>query len=128
METTPETNSNLAEAAKRVGQRLLALWDNRVELLTVELQEAQERARLAVFLGAGAGVLALLAGMAATAAIAVAAGRFLLVALVILAVLYAAGAVILVFKLARLWRDWEMLSGTQDQLRKDRECLRKRLG
>jgi len=128
METTPQANSNLAESAKRMGHRLLAVWDNRVELLTVELQEAHERARLAVFLGGGAAVLALLAGMAATAAIAVAAGKFLLVALIILAVLYAAGAFILVFGLARLWRDWETLSGTQDQLRKDRECLQKHLG
>jgi uncharacterized membrane protein YqjE len=127
METPPETEADLAGAAKRVAWRLLAICHNRAELLMVEMQEERERARVIVFLAAAVAVLGLLAGITVTAVIACAAGSHIFTALIILAILYTVGAVFFYLKLAQLKRDWETLPGTREQLEKDRECFEKTL-
>jgi uncharacterized membrane protein YqjE len=51
----------------------------------------------------------------------------MLIALILLAILYTAGAVVFYLKLDNMKRDWEPLAGTREQLQKDRECLEKTL-
>jgi uncharacterized membrane protein YqjE len=127
METPPETDSNLADATKRVVWRLMAIGHNRIELLMVEIQEERERARIVIALAAAMIVLGLLAGITVTAVIACAAGEHYLVALIILAILYSGGALLLYFKLSNLKQQWELLAGTREQLEKDRACFDKTL-
>jgi uncharacterized membrane protein YqjE len=128
METPPENEVNLADTMKRVTQQLIATCDNRVELFIVELQEERERLLWAIGLTLCVVAFGLLAGMTLTAVIAITLGRhFLIAALIILTLIYAAAAALLCIRLARLQRNWETLSGTLDQLRKDRECLEKQL-
>jgi uncharacterized membrane protein YqjE len=127
METAPETNSNLADATKRVGWRLLAMAHNRAELLMVEIQEERERAQLVIFAAAGIGVFGLLAGITITAAVACAAPDHVLLTLSLLAAFYTGAAAFCYWILARLRREWETMPQTREQLRKDRECLEKKL-
>lgn len=124
MSATSARLSQLTDRTKRVGGRLLAIVENRVELLTVEVQEERDRLMQALLLALGLGVLGLLAGVALTAAVAVLFWEHSpLVALLILGALYAGGAACLYARLRRMLRDWETLPATLDQLRKDRECV-----
>lgn len=125
METT--SDSNLADATKRIACRLMAIGHNRAELLMVEIQEERERVRVMIFMAAAMAILGLLAGMTITALIAVAAGSHYLAALGILAVIYSGGAILLFLRLRRLGKDWEAFPATRDQLEKDRKCLEKTL-
>jgi uncharacterized membrane protein YqjE len=127
METPPETEFNLAGATKRVAWRLLAICHNRADLLMVEIQEERERAQMIVFLASAIAVLGLLAGITITALIACAAGSHVVLALIIMSVIYTCGAVFFYLKLSNIQKDWESLSGTRDQLEKDRECFEKTL-
>jgi uncharacterized membrane protein YqjE len=129
MEMSPETEteSNLTDTSKRVARRLMAIWQNRAELLLLEIQEERERAQVMIIFAVAGAVLGLLAGMALTAVIALAAAPHFLVALVALAIIYGGVALIFYFKLVHMQRNWEALSATRDQLKKDRECLEKEL-
>jgi uncharacterized membrane protein YqjE len=127
METPPDTDTNLVEATKRFVWRLMTVFQNRSELLMVELQEERERLRTIIFLAAGIAVLGFLGGITLTAVIALAAGaEHALAALIILAAIYICGAMFFYIKLSRLLNDWESFSGTRDQLEKDREWLKNR--
>lgn len=127
METAPESDSNLADATKRVGWRVLAMVHNRAELLMVEIQEERERARLVIFAAVGMSVFGLLAGITITAAVACAAPEHLLLTLSLFAAFYTGAAVFCYWMLARWRRGWEALPDTREQLQKDRECLEKNL-
>jgi uncharacterized membrane protein YqjE len=127
METLPESDTSVPHATRRLIWRLLAFGHNRSELLMVEIQEERVRAQRMLILMTGVGVLALLGGMTLTAIIVLAAGPHYFATLVILAILYVVGSVLFYLKAGQLRRNWESLSGTRDQLRKDRECLEKRL-
>ena len=113
----------LAAASINFARRLLTIGDNRIELLTVEVQEERERLLQAFFLALAVAALSLLAGMALTAAIVVLLWAWPVAALLTLALLYAAAGVCLCRRLARLLRDWQTLPASLDQLRKDRACL-----
>ena len=115
----------LAAASINFARRLLTIGDNRIELLTVEVQEERERLLQAFFLALAVAALSLLAGMALTAAIVVLLWAWPVAALLPLALLYAAAGVCLCRRLARLLRDWQTLPASLDQLRKDRACLEK---
>lgn len=117
----------MAGASKRVAWRLLAICHNRAELLMVEIQEERERARMMVFLASAMAVLGLLAGITITALIACAAHDHLLIALGALAIVYSVGAIFFYFKLAGMHENWESLSGTREELEKDRQCFEKTL-
>jgi len=128
METPSDTAPRLADASRRLAQRALVICENRVELLMVEVQEERERFFCAILLALGASAFGLLAGVGLTAVIVVAFWQQSpLAALLILTVLYAVAASVLYARLIRLQRDWQTLSTTLDQLRKDRECLEKNL-
>ena len=128
METPPDTGLPLADASRRVVQRALAIFGNRLELLMVEMQEERERILRVIWLSLAAAAFGLLAGIALTAIIVVALWEYHpVVALLILAALYAAAAVYCHGRMRCLQRDWRTLAGTIDQLKKDRECLGKYL-
>jgi uncharacterized membrane protein YqjE len=118
----------LVELSKRLARRLLAIGENRFELLMVEVQEERERLLHAIVLALGVAAFGLLAGMALTGAIVVLLWEISrVVALLVLTGLYGAAAVCLYRRLTRLLRDWQNLPATFDQLRKDRACLEKHL-
>ena len=128
MERGTANRGQLVELSKRLARRLLAIGENRFELLMVEVQEERERLLHAIVLALGAAALGLLAGMALTGAIVVLLWEISRVAaLLVLTGLYGAAAVCLYRRLTRLLRDWQNLPATFDQLRKDRACLEKHL-
>jgi uncharacterized membrane protein YqjE len=126
MEESIGSVRQLAATSQEFARRLLTIGENRLELLTVEVQEERERLLHALLLALGVAAFGLLTGITLTAAIV-----FLLPAcspaavLLTLTGLYGAVAVYLCRRLIRLLRDWETLSASIDQLQKDRACLEK---
>jgi len=118
------TVGDLAETSKRFARRLLAIGENRFELFMVELREERDGLLRAILLALGVAAFGLLAGVAVSGAIVVwfwEASR--MTALLVLTILYGATAAFLYRRLTILLRDWQNLSSTLDQLRKDRACL-----
>jgi uncharacterized membrane protein YqjE len=128
METATGSFKQLAATSRRFAQRLLIIGENRLELLTLEVQEERERLLHAFLLALGVAAFGLLAGITLTAAIVVWLGAYSPVAVLLtLTGLYGAAGVCLYRRLTGLLRDWQTLSATLDQLRKDRACLEKTL-
>ncbi|MGD0745282.1 MAG: phage holin family protein [Verrucomicrobiota bacterium] len=126
MEPAPANAGQLVETSKRFAQRLLTIGENRLELLMVEAQEERERLLRAILLALGVAALGLLAGLALTAAIVVWLWAWSPVAVLLaLTGLYGAAGICLYRRLTGLLRDWQTLSASLDQLRKDRACLEK---
>lgn len=116
--------ADIAAASKRVAQRAIALGENRLELLMVEVQEARQRLLRAFLLALGMAVFGLLAGIALTIGIIILFWESSpLAAVAVLVLLYSGAAVFLHAQLSRLQRDWEPFPATLGQLRKDCECL-----
>lgn len=111
-------------SVKHVAAQLLAIAENRVELLMVEVQEERERLLRAILLALGVAVFGFLAGAALTVALVVMLWSLSPIAVLLtLALLYGAAAVFLYRRLKIFQRNWEILPATLDQLRKDRVCL-----
>ena len=128
METATVSFRQLAANSKQFAQRLLTIGENRLELLTVEVQEERERLLHAILLALGVAAFGLLASLTLTAAIVVLLWTWSpLAVLLTLTGLYGAAGVYLYRQLTGLLRDWQTLSATLDQLRKDRACLEKNL-
>ena len=128
METSSPDGSRRAGASKRLAQKLLVIGENRFQLLMAELHEERERLLLAVWLALAAAVFGLLAGIALTIIIVVALwDHSPIMALLALVLLYLAGALLVYVRLVRLHKNWQTLPATLEQLKKDRECLEKRL-
>jgi uncharacterized membrane protein YqjE len=128
METATVSFRQLAATSRRFAQRLLTIGENRLELLTVEVQEERERLLHAILLALGVAAFGLLASLTLTAAIVVLLWTWSpLAVLLTLTGLYGAAGVYLYRRLTGLLRDWQTLSATLDQLRKDRACLEKNL-
>jgi len=126
METSTVSFGQLAATTKTFARRLLTIGENRLELLAVEVQEEHERRLLAFVLALGVAAFGLLAGLTLTATIVILFWFWSPVAvLLILTAIYAAAGICLYRRLIGLLRNWQMLSATLDQLRKDRECLGK---
>jgi uncharacterized membrane protein YqjE len=116
----------LAAAARIFARRLLIIGENRLELLTVEVQEERERLLRAFLLALAVAAFGLLAGMTLTALVVIALWECShWAALLALTVLYGAAGVCLYRRLCGLLRDWQTLPASLDQLRKDRACLEK---
>lgn len=114
------------ERSRQLGLHLLTMGENRLELLLVEVQEERERLLHAFLLALGATAFGLLAGVTLTAAIVVLFWTYAPIsALVILSGLYTVAGICLYRRLAGLLRNWQMLSASLEQLRKDRACLEK---
>jgi len=128
MEMAPTNGGVLVETSRRFARRLLAVGENRFELLMVEVQQQRERLLHAILLALGVAAFGLLTGVALTGAIVVLLWELSrAAALLVLTGLYGAAAVCLYRRLTRLLRDWQNLPATLDQLRKDRACLEKYL-
>jgi uncharacterized membrane protein YqjE len=126
MEESTASFRQLATTSKHFARRLLTIGENRLELLTVEVQEERERLLHAFLLALGVATFGLLAGLTLTAAVVVCLWTWSpLAVLLILTVLYAAAGIFLWRQLTILLRDWQTLSASLDQLRKDRACLEK---
>jgi uncharacterized membrane protein YqjE len=116
----------LAASSKQIARRLITIGENRLQLLSVEVQEERERLLRAFLMALGVAVFGLLAGMTLAAAIVVLFWPYSHIgALLTLTVLYGAAGVCLWWRLSVLARDWESLSASLEQLRKDRACLEK---
>jgi uncharacterized membrane protein YqjE len=128
METATGSFKQLATTSRRFAERLLTIGENRLELLTVEVQEERERLLHAFLLALGVAAFGLFAGLTLTAAIVVLLWQYSPFAVLLtLTGLYGVAAVCLYRRLTLLLRDWQTLSATLDQLRKDRACLEKTL-
>lgn len=124
MAVPPVSLGQLAATSRRFAQRLLIIGENRLQLLTVEVQEERERLLHALLLALGVAAFGLLATVTLTAAIVVGLWAWSPVAvLLILTGLYGAVGVYLARRLSVCLRDWHTFSATLDQLRKDRACL-----
>jgi uncharacterized membrane protein YqjE len=120
----PTVSGQVISASKQLAKRLLTIGANRLELLTVEVQEERVRIMLAVLLVFGVAALGLLAGVTLTAAIVVILWAYSPAGVLLsLTGLYGLGAIGLYRRLTSLLREWRTLSATLDQLRKDRACL-----
>lgn len=128
MEESSVSFKQLAATSKQFARRLLTIGENRLELLTVEVQEERERLLHAILLALGVAAFGLLAGITATALIVVLCWSYSpVLALLTLTVFYGtAGGYLYRLLVARL-RDAQTLGDTLDQLRKDRACLEKAL-
>ncbi len=121
---TSQNGWHLMDASRRMGHRLFVIFENRLQLLLVEAQEERERILQSIWLALGAAVFGLLAGISLTLTIVLALWQYSpILALLGLTVAYSTAAGLLYVKLSRLQRDWQTLSGTIEQLKKDRECL-----
>jgi uncharacterized membrane protein YqjE len=126
MEESTASLGQLAATTKHFARRLATIGENRLELLAVEVQEERERHLHAILLAFGVAAFGLLAGLTLTAAIVVLLWAWSHVAvLLILTVLYAAAGIFLYLRLVGLLQNWQTLSATLDQLRKDRACMEK---
>jgi uncharacterized membrane protein YqjE len=128
MEPAAISVGQLAETSKRFARRLLTIGENRLELLTVEVQEEHERLLRAILLAFGVAAFGLLAGLTLTAAIVVWLWAWSPVTVLLaLTGLDGAAGIFLYRRLTGLLRNWQTLSASLDQLRKDRACLEKTL-
>ncbi len=113
-----------ARGSKRVARRLLAVGENRLDLLLLELQEERARLIRALWLCLGVSAFGLLAWLTLSAAVVVLFWEtWRLAALLILTLVNATVALLLHRRLLHLRRNWVTLSATIDQLRKDRASL-----
>jgi len=128
MEPATDDLGQIGASSKRFAQRLLTIGENRLELLMVEVQEERERLLHGVLLALGVAAFGLLAGLTLTATIVVWLWAWSPVAVLLtLTGLYGAAGVCLYRRLTGLLHDWQTLSATLDQLRKDRACLEESL-
>ncbi|MGZ4974194.1 MAG: phage holin family protein [Limisphaerales bacterium] len=128
MEESTVSLGELGTASKQFARRLLTIGENRLELLTVEVQEERERLLHAMLLALGIGACGLLIAIVFTAVIVILfwdVSHFAI--LLTLMVFYGAGLLWLYRRLAALLLTWKTLPATLDQLRKDRACLDKNL-
>jgi len=115
----------LAGPAKRLLHRLLAIGENRLQLVVTEVQEERDYILDVICLAVGVAALGLLAGMAFAAALVVLlwqSGPVLTLGL--LGVLFGIGGLVLLGRLNVLRHRQDTLAATLDQLQKDRECFR----
>ena len=128
MEKSTTSFQQLGATSKQLVRRLATIGENRLELRTVEVQEERGRLLHAVLLALGVAAFGLLAGVTLTAALAVRLWAWSPVAVFrILTGLYGAAGICLYQRLTGHLRDWQVLSATLDQIRKDRVCLEKLL-
>ena len=126
MENSTATFGQLAANSKMFARRLATIGENRLELLAVEVQEEGERILRAFLLALSVAAFGLLAGLTLSAAIVVWLWAWSPVGvLLIITGLYAAAGIFLYRRFTSLLRDWQTLSASIEQLRKDRLCLEK---
>ena len=128
MEPTTASLGSIIASSKHFARRLVATGENRLELLAVEMQEARVRLLHAIWLALSVAAFGFLALLALNIAIVILLWSYSpVMVLFILSGLYALTTICLYQRLSSQLHNWQMLSATLDQLRKDRECLEKNL-
>ena len=128
METTTANLGSLATASRHFVRTLFTTGQNRLELLVVEMQEARERLLQVIFLTLGVAAFGFFALLALNIVVVILLWSYSpVIVLLAMAGFYTVCAAGLYCKLMSLLRDWQILSATLDQLRKDRVCLEKNL-
>jgi uncharacterized membrane protein YqjE len=126
MEESTGSVRQLTATSKDFARRLLTIGENRLELLTVEVQEGRERLLQAVLMALGIAGFGLLAALTFTGAVVVLFWAYSHVAvLLILTGVFGGAGFYLCRSLSGLLRDWQTLPASMDQFRKDRACLEK---
>jgi uncharacterized membrane protein YqjE len=119
-----ESKQGIFASLRRLLKTVLAIGQNRLELLVVELQEERWRFFNALLLAGVVLILMLMTLMAATATIVflcVRADRLdLLVALILL---YLAATIVSFWRLRIRLKNWVPFSATLAELKKDKACL-----
>lgn len=124
MPDTTTGGGQVLATSRGLALQLLTIAENRLALVTVEVQEERNRLLHAGFLALGIAGSVLLAGMSVSAAIVVAGWAWSpLGVLLILAAVHLGAAVALGGLLAGLLHRWQSFTASLDQLRKDRECI-----
>lgn len=116
--------SRILSLIQSIGQRLLTIGENRIELLAVEVQEERKSLLRAFLLALIVACFGMLTGVAFTATLVI---LFWTVSpwgiLLGLSCLYASIALLLYFRLSKVLNEWQALPSTLDQLHKDRVHL-----
>jgi uncharacterized membrane protein YqjE len=124
MPDTTTGGGQIIATSRGLALQLLTIAENRLALVTVEVQEERNRLLHAGFLALGIAGSVLLAGMAVSAAIVVAGWAWSpLGVLLILAAVQLGAAVALGALLSGLLHRWQSFTASLDQLRKDRVCI-----
>ena len=114
----------LPETLRRLGAAILALLQNRLELLVVELHEDRIRLFEALLMLIALVALGIFTLMLATAGVVVLIWhQFGVPGLFILCGISLIATVLVGWRLQLRLNNWPLLSGTMEQLKKDRECL-----
>jgi uncharacterized membrane protein YqjE len=127
MEASTASFGQLTATSKHLARQLLIIGENRLELLAVEVQEEREHLLHVFLLALGVAAFGMLAGIALSAAVVVLLWDWPVAVLLSLTVLYSVAGVCLYRRLTGLLHNWQTLSASLGQLRKDRECLEKLL-
>lgn len=128
MEPKEDAVPSLIDASKRLARHAMVIWENRVQLFLLEVEEERNQIIRMFALGAGIAVFVMLAFMTLTALIAVACWKWSpLGTLAILVVLYGGTAGFFYWQLKRLQRNWQIFADTLNELKKDHECLERDL-
>jgi uncharacterized membrane protein YqjE len=124
MEESGESTPGFFASLGRLLKTLLAIAENRLELLLVELREERWRFFDALLLAGMVLILATMTLMAATIAfvvLCVKADRLDLV--IALVLLYLAGTIFSFWRLRNRLKKWAPFSATLAELKKDKACL-----
>ena len=124
MDEPGESTPGFFASLGRLLRTVLAIAQNRLELLLVEAQEERWRFFDALLLAGVVLILALMTLMAATITIVVVcvkADRLDLV--VVLVLLYLAGTIFSFWRLRTRLKSWKPFSATLAELKKDKACL-----
>jgi uncharacterized membrane protein YqjE len=121
MSSTTISVSRLMSLLQSIGQRLLTIGENRIELLAVEVQEERKSLLRAFLLALMVACFGMLTGAAFSATMVI---LFWTVSpwgiLLGLSLLYAAIGILLFLRLSSILNAWQALPSTLDQLHKDR--------
>jgi uncharacterized membrane protein YqjE len=115
---------DLLETLRRLDVILLAILQNRLELLTAELQEERLRLFSALLLTAAIVALGFVTlALVAFALVVVAWGEFGVMGVVALGGLSLVATLLAIWRLRVRLQNWPLLSDTLAELKKDRACL-----
>jgi uncharacterized membrane protein YqjE len=124
MEENEEAPPHLPDTLRRLGSAILAILQNRLELLLVELHEDRIRLFEALLLVVAIVALGLFTlTLAAAAVIVLVWHNFGVTGLFILSGVGLLAMLLIGWRLHLRLKNWPLLPGTLDQLKKDRECL-----
>ena len=126
MDETPQSEGGLLSGVTRVFQTLRDTAENRLELFLTELKEERIRLFDALLLLAVAATCALMTLVTLTLAVVVIFwDTHRLLALALVAVVYAVGATAAFLKLRSRLQRWKSISATLGEIKKDAACFKK---